>query len=87
MNADFQELKERLAEIHDLQKTRALLSWDQQVKMPKGGGGVRAEQLATLDRIAHVAFTSSEIGSLLDRLAPFEEAQAVRLRRGEPRSG
>jgi carboxypeptidase Taq len=75
VNADFRELKERLGEIHDLQKSRALLSWDQQVKMPKGGGGVRAEQLATLDRIAHVAFTSSEVGNLLDRLAPFEEAQ------------
>jgi carboxypeptidase Taq len=75
VNADFQELKERLAKIHDLNKTRALLSWDQQVKMPKGGGSVRAEQLATLDRLAHVAFTSSEIGSLLDKLASFEEAQ------------
>ena len=75
VQAALTDLKERLAEIHDLQKTRALLAWDQQVLMPPGGGGVRAEQIATLDRIAHSAFTSDEIGRLLDRLAPFEAAQ------------
>ncbi len=75
MNAAYGELKERLGEIHDLQKTRALLSWDQQVKMPPGGGPVRAEQLATLDRIAHEAFTSAEIGLLLDDLSSLAEAQ------------
>ena len=75
MNAAYRDLRERLAEIHDLNKTRALLSWDQQVKMPPGGGSVRAEQLATLDRISHQTFTSAEIGRLLDELAPFEEAQ------------
>ncbi len=75
MDAAYRELRERLAEIHDLNKTRALLSWDQQVKMPAGGGAVRAEQLATLDRTSHQAFTSPEIGRLLEKLAPFEEAQ------------
>jgi len=71
----YAELKERLAEIHDLGKTRALLSWDQQVKMPPGGSGVRAEQIATLDRLAHELFISPEIGRLLERLAPWEDAQ------------
>jgi carboxypeptidase Taq len=75
MSAAYRELRERLAEIHDLNKARALLSWDQQVKMPQGGGAVRAEQLATLDRISHQAFTSAEIGRLLDELAPFGDAQ------------
>ena len=73
--AAYADLKERLAEIHDLQKTRSLLAWDQQVLMPAGGSGVRAEQIATLDRIAHTAFIDDEIGRLLDRLAPFEESQ------------
>jgi carboxypeptidase Taq len=66
-------LKERVAEIHDLDRTQALLGWDQQVKMPPGGAAVRAEQLATLGRIAHEALTSDEIGRLLDELAPLEE--------------
>jgi carboxypeptidase Taq len=75
VDAAYVELKERLAEIWDLQKARALLGWDQQVKMPPGGGPVRAEQLATLDRISHEKFTSPEIGRLLDRLEGFESSQ------------
>jgi carboxypeptidase Taq len=71
----FNELKERVGEISDLEAARALLGWDQQVKMPPGGAEVRAEQLATLGRLAHEALTSDEIGRLLDRLQPFEEAQ------------
>ena len=66
-------LKERVGEIQDLDRTSSLLGWDQQVKMPPGGGGVRAEQLATVGRIAHEALTSDDMGRLLDELAPVEE--------------
>ena len=59
--------------------------------MPPGGAGVRAEQLATLERLAHEALTSDEIGRLLDELAPHEdsleydsnEASLIRLVRRE----
>ncbi len=68
------ELRERVGEIEDLDRTSSLLAWDQQVKMPPGGGAVRAEQLATLERIGHEALTSDEMGRLLDTLAPFEES-------------
>ena len=70
MQAALAELKERVGEIQDLDRTSSLLGWDQQVKMPPGGGGVRAEQLATIGRIAHEALTSDEMGRLLDKLAP-----------------
>ena len=73
MQTALADLKERVGEIHDLDRTSSLLAWDQQVKMPPGGGGVRAEQLATIERIAHEALTSDEMGRLLDKLAPFEE--------------
>ena len=36
-NAAYAELKERLAEIADLDGASSLLGWDQQVKMPPGG--------------------------------------------------
>jgi len=75
VNAAYVELKERLGEIQDLQKTRSFLAWDQQVLMPAGGSGVRAEQIATLDRIAHSSFISAEIGRLLGRLEAFEAAR------------
>ena len=75
MDTAFAELKERVHEIEDLDRTSSLLGWDQQVKMPPGGAGVRAEQLATLDRISHEALTSDEMGRLLDKLSAFEESQ------------
>ena len=74
MEAAFASLKERIGEIHDLDRASSLLGWDQQVKMPPGGAGVRAEQLATLERLAHEALTSDEMGRLLDELAPHEDS-------------
>jgi carboxypeptidase Taq len=71
----FADFKERVSEIEDLERTSSLLGWDQQVKMPPGGSGVRAEQLATIDRISHEALTSDEMGRLLDKLSGFEESQ------------
>jgi carboxypeptidase Taq len=71
----FQELRTRLAEITDLGKASALLSWDQQVMMPPRGAAMRAEQLATLGRIAHERFTSPEIGRLIDELRDWGEQQ------------
>ena len=73
MQTAFASLKERVAEIEDLDRASSLLGWDQQVKMPPGGGAVRAEQLATIERIQHEALTSDEMGRLLDELAPYEE--------------
>ena len=52
--------------------------------MPPGGAGVRAEQLATLNRVSHEALTSDEMGRLLDKLAGLRGVAAVRLVRGEP---
>ena len=49
----FDELRRRLGEIHDLEKAAGLLSWDEETKMPPTGAEARAEQRATLNRIAH----------------------------------
>src|SRR4051794_4360213 len=69
----FDELRHRLAEVSDLGKTMALLSWDQQVMMPPRGAELRAEQLATIGRIAHEKFTAPEVGRLLDELGGWAE--------------
>jgi len=64
-------LKEHLARISDLRAAEAVLSWDQETYMPPGGAAARAEQLATLERLAHEFFTSEEIGNLLEALEPY----------------
>src|SRR4029450_11286958 len=69
----YEELKNRLASIHDLHMARSILGWDQHTKMPPRGGEVRAEQLSTLDRFSHELFIDDEIGRLLEELRDYEE--------------
>jgi carboxypeptidase Taq len=73
MQPSFDDLKSRLAEIHDLRRAQEILFWDQTVMMPPGGGPVRGAQVTTLDRIAHEKFISDEIGTLLEDLAGYEQ--------------
>jgi len=74
VKAAFTELQLRLGEIHDLAKVREILFWDQTVMMPPAGAGVRAEQLTTIDRLAHERFVADETGELLEQLRPYEES-------------
>lgn len=60
-------LRNRLREIQHLASAGALLSWDQETYMPPGAGQARAEQLATLQGLAHEMFTASETEALLAR--------------------
>lgn len=64
------KLKELLARVYDLGAAEAVLSWDQETYMPPGGAEARAQQLATLAKLAHEFFTSEEIGKLLEDLEP-----------------
>ena len=69
MEEKLNSLKSKLKDVTNLQNASALLGWDQQTYMPPGGAAARAEQLATLDKLAHQLFTTDEIGSLLADLA------------------
>jgi len=68
MEEKLQELKTRLAEVADLEHVAAVLEWDQQTYMPPGGADERAEQTATIRKLAHQKFTSDEVGRLLEDL-------------------
>lgn len=74
MEKTFEELKLRVAQIGDLRRVAGLLFWDQQTMMPPAGAAVRAEQRATLDRMAHELFVADETGRLLEELRPYEES-------------
>ncbi|MBA2742392.1 MAG: carboxypeptidase M32 [Actinobacteria bacterium] len=74
MEADLRALRERLAEVSDLYRAGGVLGWDQRVTMPPKGGEARAEALGTIGRISHELFIDDEVGSLLERLRPYEES-------------
>jgi carboxypeptidase Taq len=65
------ELKQRLAEIHDLERASALLDWDLNVSMPPGGESSRATQLATLEGVIHARRIDDRIGELVDELTDY----------------
>ena len=87
MDEKLTTLQAKLKDIHNLNQAAAVLDWDQQVNMPPGGAEARAEQLATLSRIAHEMFITDEIGQLLGDLEqagfPYDsnEASLVRVTR------
>ncbi len=63
--AKLESLTTRLLEIRRIQSAAAVLSWDQETYMPAGGGAARAEQIATLDGLAHQKLVSAEVETLL----------------------
>jgi len=73
---EFDELLRRLGGVDDLERVLALLSWDQETKMPPAGATGRAEHRATVARIAHEHATDPALGELLEELRPFEEEHA-----------
>jgi carboxypeptidase Taq len=70
------ELRARLAEVADLERTSALLAWDQEVCMPRQGSAGRAELRATIGRLAHERFVDDGIGELLAGAEPGDELDA-----------
>ncbi|MBN1765039.1 MAG: carboxypeptidase M32 [Sedimentisphaerales bacterium] len=74
MEQKFQELKKRLIEVSDLESAAGLLFWDQSTYMPAGGAGVRARQMAALERLSHEKFIDPTVGELLAELRPYEES-------------
>ena len=70
MNEKLERFKQLVAEIMDLTRANAVLGWDQQVYMPKGGSDDRGNILAAIAGITHEKFTSAEMGNLIDELKP-----------------
>jgi len=71
MDQKLNRFKKILAEVADLGRAEALLSWDQEVNMPRGGTEDRGNILETVAGLKHEKFTSPELGELLEDLVPF----------------
>ena len=84
-SGDLGALVDHLATIDDLRAASSVLAWDRQTYMPERGVRGRAEQLATLARVAHEMLVSPETGRLLERAGEREpgsdEAALLRLAR------
>ena len=75
--ATLEPLTAQLIEIRRIQSAASVLSWDQETYMPAGGGAARAEQIATLEGLAHQKLVSDEIARLLADWIDPATAEAV----------
>ena len=66
MTAAYPELEARFGRLGAVEEAIAVLHWDAAAMMPPGGGPARAEQLATLARIAHAKLVSDELGRVIE---------------------
>lgn len=80
MATDFDALKSRLEDLNAIHAAIAMMDWDQQTYMPRGGAEARAEHVGILSRMAHELFTSEETRKLLEKAKGDDEDQAAMLR-------
>ncbi|MCK4302295.1 MAG: carboxypeptidase M32, partial [candidate division Zixibacteria bacterium] len=64
----YDELVSRLREVALLSSCSSVLRWDERTYMPRGGGVLRADQLAMISGLMHEKFTDPRIGELLSIL-------------------
>lgn len=86
MTTHYETLLASVYEIHDLDKARAVLHWDQEVNMPPAGRAARTQQITTLNRLSHEKLTADSFGEKLERAleeledAPYDSNEASLLR-------
>jgi carboxypeptidase Taq len=71
MQQKLERFKQLIAQVVDLGRAEALLGWDQQTYMPRGGAEDRGNILETVAGLSHEMFTSKEMGDLLAELLPY----------------
>ena len=65
----YQDYKNHLSKIADVEYSIAVLNWDQEVFMPEKGAKHRAQQISTLAGIAHELSVDENFGKLLQKLS------------------
>ena len=79
----FDRLTALWCDVADLERTAAVLEWDQLVNMPPGGAAARGEQFATVRRLAHERLTAPAVPEALaaaEAQGDLDEAQRAYVR-------
>ena len=64
----YQDVKNYVQKIADINGASAVLAWDKEVNLPAGGAAARSRQVATLSSISHSQFTDPQLKSSIDNL-------------------
>lgn len=84
----YRNLEQRFARLAAVEDAVGILSWDRETTMPLGASDGRAEQIATLDVVAHEMLTAPEVGDWIaaasaaaNDLDPWQTANLAEMRR------
>jgi carboxypeptidase Taq len=80
MATEYSALSARLEDLNAIRSAIAMMDWDQQTYMPRGGADARAEHVGILSRMFHEMFTADETANLLAKAKADDEDQAATLR-------
>ena len=80
MPSDLHALQERLRDVNALRAAIAIMDWDQQTYMPRGGAEARAEHVGILSKMAHGMLTADETRDLIDKAKAEDEDCTAMLR-------
>jgi carboxypeptidase Taq len=69
----WEEFSQKISELDTLAGIGGLLGWDQQVSMPSGSAGGRAQQSELIGRLYHEGLTSPRLGELIESVAALSE--------------
>src|SRR3989344_4107019 len=75
----YQDYKNHLRKIADVEYSIAVLNWDQEVFMPEKGAQHRAQQISTLAGIAHELSVDEKLGKLLQKLSATSLSETEKL--------
>ncbi|MFY7882900.1 MAG: carboxypeptidase M32 [Fimbriimonas sp.] len=76
----FETLKGLMADVQALDSAIALLDWDQQTYMPRGGAEARANHLEALSKMRHELFTSEAVQNAISNAQPESEDEQALVR-------
>lgn len=69
MSKTYEQYRNHLRKIADINNAIAVLHWDQETYLPAKGAAQRASQIATLSGLSHELMTSTELGDMLKTLS------------------
>ena len=79
----YENYKTTMQRIADIKAANAVLQWDQETYLPKGGAHFRGQQISTLSEIAHQLFSEDSLGELINELITKEDLPAAQKRNVE----
>ncbi len=70
-------MKAKITLVNDIRAASKLLTWDQETNMPRGSSVIRAEQVSTLETLAHFHLVSYDTIDLANEIADTLEPEII----------